>query len=155
MSQQHGYAELLLLGKTIDRASDHPLNILFIDPPTSVSSSFEASLGINFSNSPTAVSSALPPYSPDSDFGVRSLGSEARSLSYVALVAQLTPEQLRARHLADVETEVAIWLGTGVIPLEIDPKNPMQKKNVNIVDFWKVSALYFPTGSIYSRLLFD
>ncbi|CUA72836.1 hypothetical protein RSOLAG22IIIB_10342 [Rhizoctonia solani] len=130
MSQQHRYTELLLLSKTIERAPDHPLNSLFINSTEGSSSLFD----VDWSNIASPMQSPGPFHSDQHN---RSVSSEPQPLSYASLVAQLTPEQLRARHLANVETEVAIWLGTGTLRLEVDPTNPMTKKSVNIVDYWK------------------
>ncbi|EUC59354.1 hAT family dimerization protein, partial [Rhizoctonia solani AG-3 Rhs1AP] len=140
MSQQHGYAELLLLGETINRAPDHPLSSLFMDPIASTSS-FDPNLAANVLPNPIS-SSPLSSNLLAEDLACSS--SELQPLSYAALVAQLTPEQLRAQHLADIEAEVAIWLGTRVLPFETDPNNPLKKRNINIVDFWKDNGEVLP-----------
>ncbi|CAE6452410.1 unnamed protein product [Rhizoctonia solani] len=133
VSQQNGYAELLLLGETIGRAPDHPLSSLVtgIDSPASNS-------GLNLPD----YSTSFPPpaYLPDHDphtVSSSNLDHESRQLSYAAVVSRLSPEQLRAKHLAQVEEEIAIWLGIGPLPLKTNPKDPLKKDNVNMVDFWK------------------
>ncbi|KDN43889.1 hypothetical protein RSAG8_05882, partial [Rhizoctonia solani AG-8 WAC10335] len=114
MSQQNGYAELLLL-----------------DSPAS-------NLGLNLPDSCTSF--PLPAYLPDHDphtVSSSSLDHESRQLSYATVGSRLSLEQLRAKHLAQAEEEIAIWLGIGPLPLKTDPKDPLKEDNVNMVDFWK------------------
>ncbi|KAG8731598.1 hypothetical protein FRC11_003384 [Ceratobasidium sp. 423] len=96
-------------------------------------------LGLNSPNSYTSF--LLPAYLPGSDphtVASSTLDHEFRQLSYAALASRLSPEQLRAKHWAQVEEEIAIWLGLGPLLLTSDPKNPLKKENVNMVDYWKL-----------------
>ncbi|CUA67706.1 Vacuolar protein sorting-associated protein 13a [Schizosaccharomyces pombe 972h-] [Rhizoctonia solani] len=143
-SQQNGYAELLLLGETIDRAPDHPLSSLVIGDANTLNSS-TGNLGLDSPDSSAFLT--LPAYLPDSDPHTvvsSSFDYESRKHSYAKLVSRLSPEQLHAKHMAQVEEEIAIWLGIGPLPLLTDPKNPLKKENMNMVEFWKRNGEVLP-----------
>ncbi|EUC58853.1 hAT family dimerization protein, partial [Rhizoctonia solani AG-3 Rhs1AP] len=115
MSQQRGYAELLLLGDSIDCVPDHPLSHVLVDSRTTS----EACPDPASNRLLLPAESRHPGSDSEEPASEPSFGLESE-LSYATLTAQLSPEQLKARLLT-----------------ETDPSNPMKKENVNIVDFWK------------------
>ncbi|KDN41847.1 hypothetical protein RSAG8_07218, partial [Rhizoctonia solani AG-8 WAC10335] len=129
VSQQNGYAELLLLGETIGRAPDHPLSSLVMGDTNTIDSP-ASNLGLNLPDSCTSF--PLPAYLPDHDphtVSSSSLDHEPRQLSYATVGSRLSLEQLRAKHLAQAEEEIAIWLGIGPLPLKTDPKAAFNPSN--------------------------
>ncbi|KAG8714018.1 hypothetical protein FRC11_010156 [Ceratobasidium sp. 423] len=72
------------------------------------------------------------------------LSSLEPMLSYAALTAQLSPDQLKTRFLTEIEAELAVWLGTGILPMKIDPNDQNKKEYVNIVDYWKGNSELLP-----------
>ncbi|KAB5587613.1 HAT family dimerization protein [Ceratobasidium theobromae] len=102
MSQQYGYVELLSLSQAIEQAPDHPLSLTMTDSGT----------GYNAYTQPES-----DPFDSEHQEPV---------LSYAALTAQLSPEQLR----------IVLKTSTNL--------NNLPKENVNIVDYWKNNGDVLP-----------
>ncbi|KAG8735680.1 hypothetical protein FRC11_003105 [Ceratobasidium sp. 423] len=138
LTRQHGYAELLLLGQTIDQAPDDPLSLLVDDSSTITNTQIQPESAIFDSKPEQLVTEPLSSLEP--------------MLSYAALTAQLSPDQLKTRFLTEIKVELAIWLGTGVLLMKVDPNNQNKKENVNVVDYWKINGEVLP---LIHRMVMD